>query len=110
MQPYRPLAAATHWFDHNVLNSDLYLMQWHSIFYFVLFAVCGCIFYKHLCKDPLVYGIAVFMLVFDLSVSSNLNWLAARNSYLAVAFGLMALLGFMRWRESNKWFGLVFPY
>jgi len=103
MQPYRPLAAATHWFDHNVLNSDLYWMQWHSILYFALFAVCGCLFYKHLCSDPLVYGIAAFMLVFDLSVSSNLNWLAARNSYLAVAFGLMALYGFMRWRETNRW-------
>ena len=65
-------------------------------------------FYKHLCKDPLVYGIAAFMLVFDLSVSSNVNWLAARNSYLAVAIGLMALLGFMLWRETNKWIWFSF--
>jgi len=102
MHPFRPLAAFTHWIDYNLLDGDLYWIQWHSLVYFLFFSLCGYLFYKSLSRDPLVYGLAVSMLVFDLSVSANLNWIAARNSYLAVAFGILALLWFIRWRETGE--------
>lgn len=108
MQPFRPVAAMTHWIDHNLLGGDIYWMQWHSTFYFLLFSFSGFVLYRRLHGDPLVFGLATLMLVFDMSVSANFSWIAARNSYLAVAFGAMTLLWFIRWRETDeiKWLAL----
>ena len=107
MQPYRPLAAATHWVDYTFFESDLYWVQWHSLVYFLLFSLAGFLLYKHLDTNPWVYVVAALMLVFDLSVMANLQWVAARNSYLAVGLGMFSLLWFIRWRETDRWHWLL---
>ena len=102
MQPFRPLAAFTHWIDFNVFERNGTLIHLHSLLYFVLFAFAGILFYSRLTQDKWVPIVAVLLLTFDgSSAIANFSWLAARNSYMAVAFGLLSIYCHIGWREQK---------
>jgi hypothetical protein len=101
MQPFRPLSAATHWLDYQFWPDDLFLIQWHSLVYFYLFALAALLVYRRICPELPLALLATALLVFDISLSLNLGWLAARNSYLSCGLGMLALWLHMRSREDG---------
>ncbi|CBL45105.1 Hypothetical protein HDN1F_15220 [gamma proteobacterium HdN1] len=102
MQPFRPLAALTHWIDYKLWPNDRSMMQVHSLVYFVFFAFAALMLYQRLAPKGPVALLAASFIVFDYSMSLNFNWLAARNAYLSPAFGMLCLLFYMRWREDEQ--------
>lgn len=103
MRPFRPLAAITHWIDFQLWPNDRVLMQVQSLLYFVLFAIAGLALYQRLTPDWPVALLAAAFLVFDVSMALNYNWLAARNTYLSVAFGMLSIRCYMQWRDEARW-------
>ncbi|CBL45113.1 Hypothetical protein HDN1F_15300 [gamma proteobacterium HdN1] len=102
MQPFRPLAALTHWIDYKLWPNDRSMMQVHSLVYFVFFAFAALMLYQRLAPNWPIALLAASLIVFDYSMSLNFNWLAARNAYLSPAFGILCLLFYIRWREDEQ--------
>lgn len=102
MVPFRPLAGFTHWLDFNINGKSQSLVRWHSLVYFVFFGVAGFIFYRSLTEDRRVYWLAALLLAFDFSMSANYAWLAARNSYMTVGFGVLWLYCHNQWRSTDQ--------
>lgn len=103
MQPYRPLAGFTHWLDYGPLQANPLLMQLHSLLYFVALALVLLAWLRQQTQDPVVVVLAAGLLLFDLSMLGNWNWLAARNAYLGLALGVASLLCYEQWRQRGHW-------
>lgn len=103
MRPFRPLAAITHWIDYQLWPNDRVLMQVQSLLYFVLFAIAGLVLYQRLTSDWAVVVLAAAFLVFDVSMALNFSWLAARNTYLSAALGMLSIRCYMQWRDEARW-------
>ena len=100
MHPYRPIAALTHWIDYAYLQADRIQLQMHSLVYFLIFAFALYRFYGRFTASPGVLFLASCLVLFDVSMSINYAWLAARNSYMVLALSLFMLIYFIRWRED----------
>lgn len=101
MHPFRPLAAATHWLDYTYWPDNIVRIQWHSLVYFYLFVIGGFLVYRRLLLTLPVALLATALLIFDISLSQNLGWIAARNSYMSCGLGMLALWLHMRAREEG---------
>lgn len=99
MNPFRPMAAMTHWLDFNVLDADPLLLRVHSLVYLLLMWGAAALLYRRF-LDPMIALLGAAFLVFDFSVSMNFEWLAARNSYMAVGWGLLTVFTFSQWRSG----------
>ena len=101
MHPFRPVAALSHWIDFQFWPDNAIATQWHSLIYFYLFVAGGFLLYKRFSDSNLGFWLALSFLVFDLSVSQNLGWFAARNAYMSCGFGLFAVYFYAHWRDSQ---------
>lgn len=106
MNPFRPIAAITHWVDFNVLNGNPALLRLHSLLYLLVMWFAAILLYRQLVERRIAI-FASLLLVFDYSVSANFEWLAARNSYMAVGIGLLTLLTYMKWRSGQGTLWLI---
>ncbi len=102
MHPFRPLAALTHWLDYEIFNTNPWVIHGQSLLYFMFFAGAALLWYRRLTADTGVIVLATALLVFDLSMSGNWNWVAARNAYLGLALGITSLVFYTRWRETGS--------
>jgi hypothetical protein len=103
MHPFRPLAGLTHWLDYQVFDLDIVGIQWHSLAYFLLFALISWGFYqKWLCHTSLAL-LCTALLIFDMSMTTNWQWIAARNAYLSLGLGIGSLLCYENWRSSQNY-------
>lgn len=100
MSPFRPVAAITHWLDVNVLGFSPLLVTTHSVLYLLLMWIAALTLYRRL-ATPRLALLASALLLFDVSLALNFDWMAARNAYMAVAFGILTLIAHMQWRESG---------
>lgn len=103
MHPFRPLAAFTHWLDMQLWPDNRALMQAHSLLYLILFVAAALSLYQRLTSHWPLALLATALLVFDYSTARNFEWLAARNAYLAVAFGMLSIRYYLQWREDTRW-------
>lgn len=103
MHPFRPIAALSHWVDFQFWPNSAVATQWHSLLYFYLFVAGGFLLYKRFSISNLGFWLALSFLVFDLSVSQNLGWFAARNAYMSCGFGLFAVYFYSQWRDTQHW-------
>ncbi len=107
MNPLRPVAAFTHWLDFAVLDASPLLLGASNLLALLVLWAGACLLFLQLSRSVPLASLAALMLAVDFSVTANLHWLAARNSYLATGIGLFALLCFIRSREqdSGRWLG-----
>lgn len=99
MNPFRPIAAMTHWLDFKVFGGNSVLTGLHSLFYLLAMWVSAVALFRRF-AEPEIALLAAAFLVFDYSVTMNMQWMAARNSYMAVCLGMLALLSHLNWREG----------
>lgn len=92
MVMFRPLAALTHWVDFQLFDKNMYLIQLHSMAWFMFLAWSVFRFYKVILQERfgLVF-LASLLYLLDYGHLYNFSWLAARNSYMAVAFACWCL-------------------
>lgn len=102
MSMFRPISALTHYIDHVLLKGNLLFIQLHSFFWLSLLLFSIIIFYKQFHFSPLLLVLATSIFMIDLSHMNNFYWLAARNIFIASAFGLLTISFHKKWRENNK--------
>lgn len=102
MSMFRPISAATHYIDHVVLKGNFFLIQLHSFLWLSLLFFSIVTFYKQFNFSPWVLVLASSIFIIDLSHMNNFYWLAARNIFIASAFGLLAISFHKQWREKNN--------
>lgn len=100
---FRPAAAGTHYFDVLLWPENTRAMHIHNL---VWFFATGCAV-LWLYTDALrsrgeaLLALAVFMLAYI--HEWPVQWLAARNSQMALCFGALSVLGFRRWSDGLTW-------
>ena len=106
MVPFRPIAAASHWLDYHLFNGNLAYHRAHSLVYFLLLAVVAFALFKRFASREVALVATLFLIV-DFSLTKSFNWVIARNSYMALAFGIVSILWFINWRERKGWGALI---
>lgn len=127
LNPFRPIASAMLWLDHQLFSKAQLNAQWLSRLYFIFFVFSAFLFYHGINQHTesaspkpsnssssspssstsenslaIISFLATLFLLFDLSVTANLLWLAARNSYASCAFALCAFYFHLKTRENDK--------
>ncbi|HSC87539.1 MAG TPA: hypothetical protein VLC09_09730, partial [Polyangiaceae bacterium] len=108
---WRPLSAATHWFDHSLWGFDHHLAYLHSYLWLVLQVVAGHALFRTILR-PREAGLATLVLAWASSHAEAVTWMAARNSQVAAALGTLALACHAAARRSDaprpRWLGPLF--
>ncbi len=107
MNPFRPLAAFTHWLDFQIAPDSFSFQAFHTLLYVLLFAGCGYRLFWRISSTPSVALLASLLLIVDFSHVLNFNWIAARNVFMAGALGCAALERFLAWRQTGSHRALV---
>lgn len=102
MNPFRPVAAFTHWLDFQIAPDSFSFQSFHTLLYVLLFAFCGYRLFWRISPVPSVAVLAALMLIVDFSHLLNFNWIAARNVFIAGALGCAALERFLVWRQTGS--------
>lgn len=102
MNPFRPVAAFTHWLDFQIAPDSFSFQSFHTLLYVLLFAFCGYRLFWRISPVPSVAVLAGLMLIVDFSHTLNFSWIAARNVFMAGALGCAALERFLVWRQSGS--------
>lgn len=99
---FRPLAGFSHWIDFQVLGGNPWLLQVHSLLWFLLMAMCSWWLYRKHFGVSYTSALAASMFVIDLNHLSNFAWLAGRNAYMAALFGICAIALHSDWRGHRR--------
>lgn len=110
--PFRPISSALLWLDLHLFDQSEIPRQYLSRLYFLFFTLSVFLFYlkvtreeetkKSLSTNLSFVLLSSLFLIFDLSVTHNFFWLAARNSYISLTFALGALIFHMQAREKHQ--------
>jgi hypothetical protein len=106
---WRPVAALTHWVDHQLLPDSIVLMHLHSILWFAAVALAVSLLYRRLIGPGWIATLAGLIYVLaDFSYFPTL-WVANRNALIALFFGLWTLLLHDRRRRQGGRLGWTAP-
>lgn len=100
-QMLRPIAEVSHWVDFKLWPQSLEIMHIHQMLWVALFFFVS---YKFLMKFSIRPEIGVLaFVIFSLSAnhSQTIAWLASRNTLIAGAFGIAAILLHVASRERD---------
>lgn len=100
---FRPVAAGTHYLDVLLWPDSPRAMHVHNLAWFGAIGGAAAWLYRDALKTrrEALLALAVFMLAYV--HEWPVQWLAARNSQMALAFGVCSLIGFRRWNEGRRW-------
>jgi hypothetical protein len=103
---FRPVSAALHVFDYNVLDRWPWAMHVESVALYAALIALLAVLYRRLL--PLgVAMLAALLYAIDDAHGFPVGWLANRNSVVATTFGLVAILAHDRWRRDGWKAGAV---
>lgn len=104
----RPLSSATHWLDAQLWPGIVVPQYLHSLAWFALVLELARRLYARLGTNEWIAGVAFAVFALNEAHGSVVGWLANRNSLIATACGLLALLAHDRARrEGSAAHGLV---
>lgn len=107
MSPWRPVSALTHWLDFQVAPASFRFQVLHSLIYLMLFGYASYRLFWRLSSQGSIALLAAIFVVVDYSHFINFSWVAARNVYIAGAFGCLALDRFILWRQQRTVLQLI---
>jgi len=99
---WRPLSSLTHWIDYRLFGTCPAAMHAHNLVWLgaVLFLVT--VLYRRLMAPGWMAGLAALMYMIDDFSYFPAMWIANRNIFLSLFFGVLCLLWHHRWRESRS--------
>jgi len=99
---WRPLSSLTHWIDYRLFGTCPAAMHAHNLVWLgaVLFLVT--VLYRRLMAPAWMAGLAALMYVIDDFSYFPAMWIANRNIFLSLFFGVLCVLWHHRWRESRS--------
>lgn len=96
---WRPLSSLSHWLDYKLWPESVPLMHAHNALLLLIYwIICWRLF--NCALAPNVAGLALLLIVLDVSVLFPLDWVAARNSLLLLALAPLFVLALFR---SSQW-------
>lgn len=98
---FRPLAAATHALDHRLWPSAPWLMHLHSLLWYGLLVGLVHRAYRRLGGPPERASVAALLFGLAQAHGMNVGWVSARNSVIAAALVVVAVLVHRRWRTEG---------
>ena len=98
---FRPLASLLRWADYSLLGNHALAHHAHSFLWWIAAAFGARALFRRLLPAR---AAAIATVIFALSPchSIPLVWLANREALVSLAFGLPALLAYVRWREEKS--------
>lgn len=100
---WRPLSSFTHWLDYQVFRSSIVAMHAHNILWLAAVVFLVTILYRRLNGPAWMAGLAGLMFVLDDFTYFPAMWIANRNIFLSLFFGILCILWHNRWRKSGEW-------
>jgi hypothetical protein len=99
---FRPLASATHVFDHLVFADNAVLMHLHTVVWHVLTLVAARALYRAVFGPGLVSNLALALYALDDARGSPVAWVANRNELVACALSVFALVWHHQGRQGRR--------
>jgi hypothetical protein len=98
---FRPVSSLTHWLDFHLWGERPGLMHAQSLFWFALSAAAATVLYRRMMGPTWIAGLAALFYAVDDARNMPASWLANRNTLIAAAFGIAAILVHDRWRRDG---------
>ena len=98
---FRPLSSALIWVDHRVLGGTTPGMHFHSLVWWGVAVLALRALYRTFFSARVAW---IGALIFALAPchAMPLSWIANRDVLLSLAFGALALVAHVRWREHHR--------
>ncbi|AKT38911.1 hypothetical protein [Chondromyces crocatus] len=99
---FRPLSSALIWADHRLLGDDPLPLHLHSLLWWGATVLAArWIFQRVLTARPALYATVIFALAPCHALP--LAWLANREAFISLTFGLLALAAMLRFHDQGEW-------
>ncbi|MHC4865665.1 MAG: hypothetical protein ACYTEX_16405, partial [Planctomycetota bacterium] len=99
---YKPVSAFTHWLDYRLFPNSPALMHAHNLLWFAVVILLVTVLYRRLTGPVWIAGLAALFYLLDESNYFPAMFIANRNVWIALAFGIGAVLAHHRWRSSQS--------
>jgi len=99
---WRPLSSFTHWLDYRVFGNSVVMMRVHNFVWLAVVMFLVATLYRRLMTPLWMAGLAALLYVLDDSSYFPAMWIANRNIFLSLFFGILGLLAHHRWRRDNS--------
>jgi len=99
---WRPVSSFTHWLDYLLFPNSVMLMHAHNLLWFAVAIFLVATLYRRLMVCSWVAGLAALLYVLDDSSYFPAMWIANRNIFLSLFFGILTLLTHHRWRQHHS--------
>ena len=99
---WRPLSSFTHWLDYRLFPDSAPLMHVHHLLWFSAVIFLIAVLYRRLMGPTWVAALAVIFFLIDENNVFPVMFVAHRNSFIALFFGLLCLIAHHRWRKNNS--------
>lgn len=100
-QMLRPISEISHWVDFKLWPKSLEIMHLHQMLWVVLFFFVSYKFLMKFSTRPEIGGLAFVIFSLSANHSQTIAWLASRNTLIAGAFGIGAILLHATSRERD---------
>jgi len=103
---WRPLSSLTHWLDYRLLGGSTVWMHAHNLVWLAGAVFLVGVLHRRLTVPASVAALAALMYVLDDFSYFPAMWIANRNIFISLVFGLLCLLWHDRWRRAGQiWAG-----
>ena len=99
---WRPLASFTHWLDYRVFGSSPVAMHAHNIVWLAAVIFLVTILYRRLNGPAWMAALAGLLFILDDFTYFPAMWIANRNIFLSLFFGILCILWHHRWRNTGS--------
>jgi hypothetical protein len=97
---FRPLSSLTLALDYTLWPDFPLLMHIHSLLWFLLLVVLISLVYKRIFNKQAIAGLALLLFAID-DVHAGIAWICNRHAVVAMVFGALSLLLYLRGREKK---------
>ena len=106
---FRPLASATHLFDHWLLGDNAVLMHVHTVLWHVATLFAARALFRAIFGAGWLATLATCLYVLDDARGSPVAWVANRNELIACSLSLWALTWHLQSRQGRRAVGWLAP-
>lgn len=99
---WRPLTSFTHWLDYRIFASSPVAMHAHNLLWLGAVIFLVTVLYRRLNGPAWMAALAALLFVLDDFTYFPAMWIANRNIFLSLFFGILCVLWHHRWRTSGS--------
>ena len=98
---WRPLASLSITMDYHLWRHVVPLAHLQSVLWYAALALAVGLLFRRLIATPWVAALAALLYAVDEAHGFPVGWIANRNAVMAMTFGALSLLCYVRWRQED---------